>query len=147
MCNSNQMESFTHGSGVIWGVILAVVIIYCIYVWVYSTPTREDFGIYPNNLQAMRVHPGLMTGSMPPSIRYQPPYRQYWYIPAHEYMDLWQNGYRERYVPNECVIPPSVSDDCFDIKVRETGDVHEAARSCFIPPSISESCPLLKDEY
>lgn len=99
-------------------------------------------GVYPSLMRG--EWPGLEQGDFPNGLRYQPPHRRGWYIPAHQYLDMWQNGIG-RYLPTECVVPSKISDYCINEKLAENGRLSDAIRTCTTPPSISEACPLLRN--
>ena len=99
----------------------------------YNRAYPETFAFKPGYGQ---YYPPLNFGR---NNRYNPGYSDYWYIPAHQYMNRWMNGSEERSFPNACVVPPSVSEYCVNTRVQETGDINEAILNCTIPASISES--------
>lgn len=130
--------------------ILAVLIVLLFMVWLFRTmKSKEKFMIYPYVPRASynftRMYPGIFSVQWPGNIRYNPSYRDYWYIPAHEYLDYWFNGPGYRYLPNECVVPASINESCVDAKLSEKGmSIQNATNTCYVPASISESCPLLR---
>lgn len=68
--------------------------------------------------------------------RFDPRYRDYAYIPQHEYLKRAVNNYR----PNVTALVPSyISEYCVNQRLQETGNINKAIQSCVLPPSISES--------
>ena len=80
--------------------------------------------------------------NIPFNIRYNPGYSDYWYIPAHQYLNRWING---PLIPTGCIVPPKTSEYCVNQQIQEHGNLDYAISQCVEPPSISEACPLLKN--
>ena len=91
-----------------------------------SWPGNPQFGTYGN-------------------VRYNPGYSDYWYIPAHEYLNRWMNGPDGLVVPDGCIVPPHTSEYCVNERVQETGNLDAAIAQCTVPSSVSESCASLRD--
>jgi len=88
---------------------------------------------------------GRFNSVWPGNVRYNPGYSDYWYIPAHEYLNNWMNGDAGLDVPNGCIVPPSTSEYCVHKKVQETGNLDQSIAECTVPPTISGSCPSLRN--
>lgn len=76
-------------------------------------------------------------------VRHNPGYRDYHYIPKHQYLNRWVNAPNGEGVPNECTTPPITSEYCVKVRTEHTGNLDKAIFDCTTPPRISESCPLL----
>lgn len=152
--------------------ILILIVIYLIY-YNYNTKneiiTIEAFNPY---LNYNRIYPSLYSinenygpynksfymfpdgyykpSAVAPNYRYYPGYRDYWYIPKHEYLKSWMNGANTPSVmnatnpkfkiPSSCIIPTSTSEYCVDKFIRSTGNLDLAIASCTIPPKVSPAC-------
>jgi hypothetical protein len=80
--------------------------------------------------------------TIPYNIRYNPGYSDYWYIPAHQYLNRWINA---PLIPTGCIVPPKTSEYCVNAQIQEHGNLDYAISNCVEPPSISEACPSLKN--
>ena len=84
------------------------------------------------------------------NIRYNPGYRDYWYIPVHNYMDKWMNGIPREValsmtplkdnISGNCVVPPSISEYCVNERLNDGEYFDDAISRCIVPYSVSESC-------
>lgn len=121
------------------------------YSYHNNNPYHRNRGYHPYNRNIRmpdfgrfydysRTYPGMLTGEWPRSVRYNPDYAKYWYIPAHEYLDKQVNGYG-RHIPTNCEIPASTSEYCVDARINEGVSESDAIRACTIPGSKGESCP------
>lgn len=140
----------------------------------------EDFNPY---LNYSRVYPGIFSfkygfqpyqgfpgsvpdfldmypesiGSWPGNIRYNPGFRDYWYIPAQEVLNAQVNGLPRQYLvdnlplewdysyrgiaPDDCIIPPITDGTCVQNEVQRTGNLDFSINKCTVPATISDSCP------
>ena len=148
------------------GFYLIIVIIILVVVWgLLNTSNIES---YDPSLDYSRAYPGTFSYNygygpfyrpfhntwsgtftdydarvmQPYNVRYNPGYSDYWYIPAHQYLNRWING---PLIPTGCIVPPSTSESCVNSNIQEHGNLDYAISRCTIPSSISESCPLLKN--
>jgi hypothetical protein len=80
---------------------------------------------------------------IPYNKRYNAGYRDYHYIPAHEYLNNWMNG--NKGIPDSCINPAKISEYCVNNKLNNNIDIGNTIESCITPMSISESCPSLND--
>lgn len=70
---------------------LVLIIFLIIFIYLNLSNKKEGY----DNLDYSRVYPGLFAYQQNylESCGYSPSfYRDYWYIPAHEYLDFWMNG-------------------------------------------------------
>jgi hypothetical protein len=58
-----------------------------------------------SSIDYSRVYPGIFSWNYI-NPRYSPGYRDYWYIPAHESLKLWVNGYQNPRI----AIPPEYNE-------------------------------------
>jgi len=122
------------------GLLLIIII-----VWKLTKKTKEGFGSYYDYTRAYPsdfafrpgynyYYPYLDHGR---NIRYNAGYRDYWYIPAHAYMDNWMNGVAPE---SQCIAPPVSSESCLFDMMQQTGNLDLSMARCTYPGPISESC-------
>lgn len=113
----------------------------------YTRTSMGTFAFKPGYGQYYPPYISPGTGN----IRYNPGYRDYWYIPAHYYMDNWMNGISREValsnmsLPNteisgNCIVPPSISEYCVSERLNNNEDFDSAMEKCITPYSVSESC-------
>ena len=76
-----------------------------------------------------------------------PKYGDYWYIPAHQYLNRWINGPAGIEIPNSCLVPPVTNEYCVDRRLRNNENIYDAISDCTSNYQISDACPLLTDRY
>lgn len=144
----------------ITGIIIFVVVIILFTASSRSHSTIETFNPY---LNYNMIYPSLYSVKMDyapynksfymfpdgyykpsasaPNYRYYPGYRDYWYIPKHEYLKSWMNGPDPAIKTNpKCTIPSSTSEYCVNKFIQNTGNLDLAINSCTLPPKISPEC-------
>lgn len=123
-------------------IVLAVLLIYL--------SNNRHYENFNPSLNYSRVYPGIFSfrdhdlwRNYPFNygfFRYNPGYRDYYYIPMHESLDLWTNGPYGR--GNNCVVPPSISSECMAERLSDGVTYEQALINCTVPSSISESCNM-----
>lgn len=124
-------------------------------IWLTSKPSNitESFNLLnslnnsPYNYS--RAYPGTFSYKYGYGSYYRPFYANrtnsdYWYIPAHNYLNNWM-GTTPVGIPRDCTVPASTSEYCVSQRMQESGNLDLAIEQCTVPTSISESCSLLKN--
>lgn len=142
------------GRRIIFAVIIGI-IIYIIYI--NQKKTIENFNpyldyprAYPSTFALNRDYlpydksfymfpDGVINLNYPINARYSPGYRDYAYIPKHEYLKNW-TGLNT--IPTNCMVPTSISEYCVNEHMNENGNLDLAIRACVVPASVSESCGI-----
>jgi len=115
-------------------ILIILGLLFLIYLF-RKKRTVEHFGsyydytrAYPSNFAFMPgynyYYPYINHGR---NIRYNAGYRDYWYIPAHSYMDNWMNGVFPR---SQCITPPISSKNCFYDMMQRTGNLDLSMETC-----------------
>jgi len=116
-------------------IVLIVLILFAFYLSKKASSSIEHFGSYYDYTRAYPsdfafrpgydyYYPYIDHGR---NIRYDAGFRDYWYIPAHAYMDNWMNGV----VPSsQCVAPPVASENCFSDMMQLTGNLDLSMARC-----------------
>jgi hypothetical protein len=116
-----------------------MIIIFICYIFLSSDRLIEHFNPY---FDYSRAYPG--TFAFQPGFgyyRYNPGYRDYWYISAHDHMDNWMNGIpREVALNTNCVVPSSISEYCVNKHLNQGDNFNNSVNSCVVPSKISGSC-------
>lgn len=141
-------------------ILIIIIAIIIFVIWTNKKSTIETFNPY---LNYDRIYPGLFslnTDYMPynksyymypdgyykpsasaPNYRYYPGYRDYWYIPMHEYLKSWMGSRDEAPLQNpNCIIPSSTSEYCIKQYIESTGNLDLAIQSCTVPAKYSPQC-------
>lgn len=141
-------------------IFAVIIILYMIFTSSSGTGTIETFNPY---LNYNMIYPSLYSlkrdygpynksfymfpdGYYKPSPtafnwRYYPGYRDYWYIPKHEYLKSWMNGPDPAVkMDPRCVVPSATSEFCVNRYIQQTGNLDMAISACTTPPQISGSC-------
>jgi hypothetical protein len=110
------------------------------YKYGYGQYYRPFYNSWPGNINYIAeswMYPG--------NVRYNPGYSDYWYIPAHEYLNNWINGPDGRIIPTSCLVKSTTDNACVQQKVQETGNLDLSIAVCTKPAAVSDACPLLQN--
>jgi len=157
-----------------WELILLAIIVVVVVIGVIYYVWKKNYSNDSDDLKEgfmynySRVYPGIYSYERAygepfwpgKTWRFNPSYRDYWYIPSHEILDQQVNGFGGRQAgvdsyanairpinPNfigfnqtDCMVPSHTSEYCVHQKIQETGNFNYAINSCLVPASVSESC-------